>query len=169
MSNLQQSCISFTAPQFTPEDVQREQESLSEADRAAIQEKLLGWTAVCRETPELLKKGVQQLKDALSDIPIGQKEAYQRALERAPEVVQDETSPVAFLRAENYQPEVSSEVPGLQLLDLEIPTVVHLSPERCYLAGCCTAHGQVLEYPLYYLWRRSLSSLGRGGLFGPGK
>jgi hypothetical protein len=169
MSNHKQSCISFTAPQFTAEDQQREQESLTDADRTAIQEKLLGWMALRRETPQFLEKGVQQLEHALSEIPMTQKEAYQRALERAPEVVQDETNPVAFLRAEDYQPEVSREMLGLVIGCVDTYRRFYLTPKRRNSSGGCPAHGQVLEYPLHYLRRRGLSSLDRGGLFGRGK
>lgn len=103
-------CMSFTAPQFSPEDEQKELDALNDEEREALRQDCHGYTSIRREPREFLDTCLAQFEEALKDIPLPQKETYLQGKFQYPELLADETDPVVFLRAEDYQPEVCCAV-----------------------------------------------------------
>lgn len=96
--------FSFTAPLISPEDEKREQESLSPETRKEIQDQLYGRENPIEETIELITNSLIQLTQALDKIP--DKRDYVDALRRAPFLVETESSPIKFLRCEQFNASV---------------------------------------------------------------
>lgn len=95
--------FSITCPNITDEEDKREKESLTREEREAIENDILGKLAPSyTETPAMKRNAVMELKSAVELIEEGEKEAYLRALEVCPTLLQTETDPIHFLRAENY-------------------------------------------------------------------
>lgn len=110
-STTPRACMSFTAPQFSMEDEQLERESISEQEREALRLDLYGYAALQRETPDFLQERLAALQDYLQqndDIPDSKKMVYEQALQECPDVVREESNPLFFLRAENYDAEAAA-------------------------------------------------------------
>ena len=92
--------ISFTALQFSFDDLQKEMKSLSkeEANSIALQRK--GLNELFNETDEMRERALDQIEEALEGIE--DKEDYLRALKQCPELVKTESDPILFLRCEEF-------------------------------------------------------------------
>jgi hypothetical protein len=97
--------LSATAPQFLPEQEKHERATLSQEEIAEIEEDING-TVKFKETEEMKQAGVLGLQKAMEAISDFEKRAYKEACEVAPELVERESNPVAFLRCERYNGEV---------------------------------------------------------------
>ena len=101
--------FSFTAPQISPEDEEREREALTEQEREQLHHDVFGSsTADCgiKETPEFVSRAHAMLQQALMEIPVEEKADYLEALERIPTLVASESPPLSFMRCERYNPKV---------------------------------------------------------------
>jgi hypothetical protein len=96
------TCFSFTAPIVTEAEELVERDALTPEERVEIHNDLFGVEDVTEETPQMIQNGLAMMCSALEDIPPGQKGDYLEALERVPRLVESESSPLAFLRAEEY-------------------------------------------------------------------
>jgi hypothetical protein len=105
------AAISYTAPQFTEDDMRQEEESLSQEERLEIENDVTGKQAIRRETAQTVSQGIAELQRALDAININDKQAYLEALENCPDVVRAESDPIRFLRCENYNSQVGT--PGM--------------------------------------------------------
>jgi hypothetical protein len=105
------AAISYTAPQFTEDDMRQEEESLSQEERLEIENDVTGKQAITRETAQTVSEGIADLRRALDAIHVNDKQAYLEALENCPGIVQVESDPIRFLRCENYNGQVGA--PGL--------------------------------------------------------
>jgi hypothetical protein len=102
------AAISYTAPQFTEDDMRQEEESLSQEERLEIQNDVTGKQAITRETAQTVSEGIAELRRALDAIHVNDKQAYLEALENCPSIVQVESDPIRFLRCENYNGQVGA-------------------------------------------------------------
>jgi len=101
--------MSFTAPQFSMQDEEKEKDDLSPEVKEALRQDLYGYSAIIRETSEFLRDGREKMEEFLEhEIPAERKEEYTEALQQAPVIVADESDPVLFLRAEAYDPEAAA-------------------------------------------------------------
>jgi hypothetical protein len=91
-----------SAPIVTKEDEIIERGALSDDEWQRIQEEVYGSEIIMPETDTMLQEGTALIAQALQDIPDTDKLAYLEALERAPELVERESGPVAFLRCEKF-------------------------------------------------------------------
>lgn len=105
-------CYSLTAPRFTKEQDQKEHQDLDSVEAAALERDLYGsirekqepgWTII-DETKTTRVQGLAQLEEAVDMLPPNVKADYLRALATAPDVVEKETSPLEFLRVEEFDP-----------------------------------------------------------------
>jgi hypothetical protein len=94
------AAFSFTAPQFSLEQLECEKASLSKDETYSIAYEKHGFNPILRETSEMRQRGLVQLEEALQCI--SDKREYLRAFELAPELVRTESDPLRFLRCENY-------------------------------------------------------------------
>jgi hypothetical protein len=118
------SVLSITAPQFTSEDERLEQETYTPIELDAAQNDILGHTSLKdhndddyddddddppleeEEQEHVLQQALQQ---ALQEIPVEEKDAYLEAMERVPQLVDLESPPHLFLKAEHYEPWAAAE------------------------------------------------------------
>lgn len=120
------SSLSITAPQFTDEEERLEQETISEEERQAAHLDLFGSSNGSSNNnsgssnvnsgtgipflPSLCEDEIdEEFRQALDEIPIEDKEGYLEAIERAPMLVEEESNPRWFLRAEKNQPWAAAE------------------------------------------------------------
>lgn len=99
--------FSWSAPRFTELDEKLERESLSESESREVFDDLVGAYESPQEHPELLSLTDETFHRLLAGTPRCVKDAYADALERAPDLVATETPPLVFLRATDFQPDVS--------------------------------------------------------------
>ena len=102
------AAISYTAPQFTEDDMRQEEESLSQEERLEIENDVTGNQAIRRETAQMVSEGMAELQRALDAIDINDNQAYLEALEHCPGIVRAESDPIRFLRCENYNGQVGA-------------------------------------------------------------
>jgi hypothetical protein len=102
------TAISYTAPQFTEDDMRQEEEKLSQEERLEIENDVTGNQAIRRETAQTVSEGRAELQRAVDTIEIKDKQAYLEALEHCPGVVRVESDPILFLRCENYNAQVGA-------------------------------------------------------------
>jgi hypothetical protein len=109
--------FSFTAPHITPEEEQRERQSLTDEMKAELEKDLYGGNSDdakdIEETKELLSAKLQEMEDELSCIPPHQLSDYTKAKQSCPELIETESNPVKFLRSEYY--DAASAAKRLQL------------------------------------------------------
>jgi hypothetical protein len=102
--------FSITSPRFTEEADRQEQESLSPAERAEIQNDVFGKAAdsAVVETPLLRVQAVVEMEEELARIPAHDKRDYVHALEVCPEHFFQgaEADPLRFLRCEDFHGKV---------------------------------------------------------------
>jgi hypothetical protein len=98
--------MSATAPQFLPEHESKERATLSQEEIDEIEGDIYG-VVKFEETSGMKEKGLEELETALKAIKDIEKRAYQEACDKTPELVKKESAPVAFLRCERYNAEVS--------------------------------------------------------------
>jgi hypothetical protein len=96
------SSFTFTAPVVTEQQEKEEREALSDEERKKLHEDVYGGEQLVTETEEMLRNGAWMLDEAVLAIPDEEKAAYLEALESAPELVEQESDPVPFLRCEKY-------------------------------------------------------------------
>lgn len=95
--------FSFTAPTVSAEQIAEERKNLAEEERKQLQKDLYGRQEdEVVETDVMIEKGLSVMEDAIAEIPEMEKADYLEALERAPQLVERESNPVAFLRFEGY-------------------------------------------------------------------
>lgn len=94
--------VSFTAPRFSKDDIEKEIASLTEEEKTEIEFDKFGYYPIHKETPEMRSQGLLKLQESLQLIEEKDKREYLRALEAAPNVVQVESGPLLFLRCEEY-------------------------------------------------------------------
>jgi hypothetical protein len=100
------SFISITAPVFTEEDERIERESMSPEELEEVHNDTHGINTF-EATPEMVQHGPYELQLALEDIHEEEKEVYLEALRMCPELVEQESNYLMFLRSENYNVWVS--------------------------------------------------------------
>jgi hypothetical protein len=102
--------FSITAPCFTEEADRQEQEDLSPAERAEIQNDVFGTEAdsTVVETPALRVQAVVEMEEELVRIPANEKREYMQALAICPELFRQgaEADPLRFLRCEDFHVKV---------------------------------------------------------------
>lgn len=103
--------FSYTAPQFSEDDLRDERAALSSAERFRVDGDRNGTFAILRETPEMIANAESAFAEALARIDDTKKAAYLEAVERCPAVVGTETDALRFLRCDDFDPEVSMPVP----------------------------------------------------------
>jgi hypothetical protein len=93
-----------TCPQFQQEDLNRERAGLSAAERDEIDGDVAGTCAIVRESCDFVRARLHAFHGALEAIPLDEKESYLKAVEArsAAFVLEDESPPLAFLRAERF-------------------------------------------------------------------
>jgi hypothetical protein len=97
------SAFSFTAPYISDEEEKAERGALTEDERQAIHHDLYGDADDdLEENESMLQDGLLLLQEAIEEIPVEQKLDYLEALGRVPDLVENESSPVAFLRAQRF-------------------------------------------------------------------
>jgi hypothetical protein len=96
------SAFTCSAPIVTTEDEIIEREALTSDERQIIRDEVYGTKVLMPETETMLTEGTALMAQALQAIPDTDKLAYLEAVERAPELVQRESDPAAFLRCEKY-------------------------------------------------------------------
>ena len=102
------SAFSFTAPQFTEEDSINERASMTEEEMQHIESECLGQSiSIIEETPELIEEATQAMARHLAAIQ--DKPAYNKALLLVPDLVEQESSAIRFLRCERFCPEKAAQ------------------------------------------------------------
>lgn len=96
------SAISYTAPLFTEEQEKKEKESITEEEILEVVKDVFGIEELIDETEELLATSLAQFAQELAAIHDEEKESYNLALQKCPRVVEEETAPIRFLRADDY-------------------------------------------------------------------
>jgi hypothetical protein len=96
------SAFSYTAPRFTEEQEQKERESTTEEEENVVSSDIFGVDAVIEETEELVIHSLAQFEEELAALPEKDKQGYSQALEECPLIVEQESAPIRFLRAEDY-------------------------------------------------------------------
>ena len=100
--------FSATAPQFNPEEEKEERENLSVEEKIAIENEIRGELVFqLKETNEVVNRGTDLLLEAIEMIGDVQKRAYLEACEKVPDLVRQESDPVAFLRGSKFDAWVS--------------------------------------------------------------
>lgn len=103
------TAFSFTAPVITEEQEKKELEALSNAEREEIDRDVTGkHVDDYVETPAMIQRGLLEFMEALEQIPEENKVDYLMARDVCPELVQRESSPLAFLRRDMFDPWVSA-------------------------------------------------------------
>lgn len=108
------SVFSHAAPTHTPEDEAREKESLGDEGLIEINDGILGINQTAErlighvETDELKSKGVTELKREIDDIDYDEKEECLEALKHAPNLVENESNPITFLRYHKHNPQAAA-------------------------------------------------------------
>ena len=89
------------------EDVLRERSTLTAEEIKRIENRCLGNDSMdfVEETPALIETGLNDMARYLASIP--NKSAYEEAMVEAPHLVEQESAPIRFLRAEMFNAEVS--------------------------------------------------------------
>jgi len=104
------TAFSFTAPCITEEQEQKERDELSEEERKAIEADLFGTHQNLVESPEMVEEAVAQFHQAVDNLPMDDKAVYLESLEKcSPRTIEIESSPVRFLRAVDYNPELAAK------------------------------------------------------------
>jgi hypothetical protein len=104
--------FSMTSPCFTEKADREEQEGLSHAERAEIQNDVFGTSTddstVLVETPALRIQSVVEMDEQLARIPAHDKRDYTHALEVCSELFSQgaEADPLRFLRCEDFDAKV---------------------------------------------------------------
>ena len=98
--------FSFSAPRIERAQLQEELNNLSQAEREAVQRDLYGTREEGKEDETELRKMIQDVKDAAGQLDESNTE-YLEAVEKCPEYVQSDDFLAMFLRADNYNVEVS--------------------------------------------------------------
>ena len=154
--------FSFTAPQITPEEEQRERDNLTKDMKEEVEQDLFGVETETIETEEMIETQLELFHEALDQIPESEKKEYLMAKERAPKLFERDCDPVKFLRCEKYNPWVRMSCIRRSMRSLVTAVVSHLlvnSLVRLFLiAGGCKSHGCVLEDTLQPFWRRTCVS-----------
>jgi hypothetical protein len=111
--------FSFTAPHITPEEEQKERDSLTEEMREELKHDLYGDGVVhdaeegeeedeLKEEERRLTTALNELDVILEETPAAHKKDYLDAQTRAPHLVDTEANPRKFLRCENYHAEAAA-------------------------------------------------------------
>jgi hypothetical protein len=103
------TAYSFTAPRFTKEDDERERANLTTDEAHQIAIDIHGKHSILAENEELKVRCRLQLQEAIQGIPEEQKQSYLRAVELCPELVEQESDPLKFLRCDDYNVWVSTK------------------------------------------------------------
>jgi hypothetical protein len=111
--------FSFSAPQLSLEDEERERELLSEEERQKIKNDIYGLSVDLEdETEEMRQSAPRLMQRALVEIPVEEKTEYLEAVEKCPQLVAQETPPINFMRCDHYDANVSN-ITCLQARDLD--------------------------------------------------
>lgn len=99
--------LSYTAPRFEPEDVQKEFDALDDETKDQLKRDLYGIDTPIDETSDLLEQSLAALREQLSSLEApeeddGEHQAYNRAREKCLEYVNSEKFLLPFLRAERF-------------------------------------------------------------------
>ena len=95
------SFISITAPIFTDHDERVERESMTPEEQEEVYNDIYGMEQF-EETKEMVENGPQELEQALIDFHEEEKEEYLEAVRQCPEIVQEESNALMFIRVEHY-------------------------------------------------------------------
>ena len=100
--------FSFSAPRFSAEDELREHATLTEDEQLQIANDLMGNSNESHPelTPEDVHFALEQFHSELDLIPDNEKSSVVHAMREAPELVQRESNPMLFLRAEAFDSKV---------------------------------------------------------------
>jgi hypothetical protein len=103
---------------FTKEEEEMERLALSEIEREHITNDIFG--SVQKESSQNLIIDAREIMEAkLRQMPSELKTAYMEALASCPNIVNVESNPYAMLRADDYEPAVSSSC--ITFLDFFVP------------------------------------------------
>ena len=151
--------FSWSAPQFTAEDEQREREALTPSECEEIEHDICG----IHQTPQHEESiDEEQRRNKVCDyvrecIAPSDKGAYLQALEQCPNLVEQETNPLLFLNAENNQIEVRwfpAETCLLMYTQCRIsyfPIIFDLIP-LLFCSGRRSSVGKILGMASQVLW-----------------
>ena len=109
--------FSFSAPVITEEDEQVERDNLTEEERQTVYDDLHG-SGVHRiqETEDMRAQGLVEMEQHLTSVPQEKKRDYLEAMKRCPDLVEEESNPLLFLRTDDYDAKVSYQAISLGLL-----------------------------------------------------
>jgi hypothetical protein len=105
------STFSITSPRFTEEADRQEEDSLSPAERAEIQNDVFGTAtddSAVVETPALRDQAVVEMEEEVACFPANDKRDYTHAMEVFPELFRQgaEADALRFLRCEDFHVKV---------------------------------------------------------------
>eukprot|EP00545_Synedropsis_sp_CCMP1620_P000948 CAMPEP_0119014106 /NCGR_PEP_ID=MMETSP1176-20130426/9357_1 /TAXON_ID=265551 /ORGANISM="Synedropsis recta cf, Strain CCMP1620" /LENGTH=311 /DNA_ID=CAMNT_0006967245 /DNA_START=25 /DNA_END=960 /DNA_ORIENTATION=- len=95
------AAFSYTAPLFTKEKEAIERANATKEERDAAAKDVYGDEFV-EETEKMVSDSLALFVEELEAIPNEEKEMYLQALKRCPIIVEQESDPIRFLRAEDY-------------------------------------------------------------------
>ena len=105
--------FSYTAPQFTKEDEEKEIADLTPKAKEGILDDLYGRNSneliMDGDVPEITAEQLAAVRDAMDRIPIEDRSGFIKASVRCPELIEIETDPAIFLRHENYDAELAAK------------------------------------------------------------
>lgn len=103
------AAFSFTAPRFTDEMKEAERKAMTEEERERIEAEMYGLATSAEEakeeTPEMVAEFLESFQSHLDSIEY--KPTYLEAIEKCPQILETESAPIRFLRAESFDAEVS--------------------------------------------------------------
>lgn len=95
--------FTFSAPFITPEQELAERNALTEEELEQLRRDTYGEDAPpLPENPSTVAQALRLFQEALQSLDASSKTAYLQALEQVPELVEQESNPIAFLRACQY-------------------------------------------------------------------
>ena len=100
----------FSAPRFTDADEAKEKATLKEDELKRVEADLQGnsgeeWKDL--ETIDFMVSKLREFQTEVDALPQIQKQAYADAIAKVPQLVEEETNPMAFLRSVRYNAKVS--------------------------------------------------------------
>ena len=96
------AAFSYTAPIFTEKQEREEAASITDEEKKSIRIDVFGVDKSIEETEEVLERSLARFAEEIDAISDDNKKVYMVALQRCPNIVDQESPPIRFLRAENY-------------------------------------------------------------------
>ena len=158
--------FSITAPRFTAAEETEERLALSSEEREKVAKDLFGGDPnALPEEEKHLSELISQVRIAIDNIHVAEKQEYLRAQQICPHLVEKESDPVRFLRCDNYHAEVrgspfrfqriSSNCSVRHMLISSQSFVIHHSIFTQSTSASCQANCQLLGVSCRAFWRRA--------------